>query len=135
MLQSERDRIFEKCWLYLGHESEVEKPATMCVATWEAGPSFSPKPRTAGVRAFYNTCTHRGAMICRQEHGNGDVFQCFYHAWTFNNEGQLIGTPDEPGYSEFFDRSEMGLKSPRMEDYRGFLFVTFNRRLKTCRPT
>ena len=126
VLQAERDRIFEKCWLYLGHESEVEKPGDYVRRNVGGRPLFFAKAKDNRVRAFYNTCTHRGALICRQEHGNGDVFQCFYHAWTFNNEGQLIGTPDEPGYSEFFDRSEMGLKSPRMESYRGFLFVTFN---------
>ncbi|MFX5272051.1 hypothetical protein ABTD28_20230, partial [Acinetobacter baumannii] len=26
MLQAERDRIFSKCWLYVGHGSEVNKP-------------------------------------------------------------------------------------------------------------
>ena len=78
------------------------------------------------MRAFYNTCTHRGALICRMDKGHGDVFQCFYHAWTFNNEGELIGRPDEAGYSEGVDKAEMALKSPRMESYRGFMFVTFN---------
>ena len=126
VLQAERDRIFEKCWLYLGHESEVDKSGDYVRRNVGGRPLFFAKAKDGKVRAFYNTCTHRGALICRQEHGNGDVFQCFYHAWTFNNQGELIGTPDEPGYSEFFDRSEMGLKSPRMESYRGFMFVNFN---------
>jgi len=26
ILELERERIFNKCWIYLGHESEVEKP-------------------------------------------------------------------------------------------------------------
>ena len=89
-------------------------------------PLFFARAKDNRVRAFYNTCTHRGALICRMDKGHGDVFQCFYHAWTFNNEGELIGRPDEAGYSEGFDKAEMGLKSPRMESYRGFMFVTFN---------
>ena len=126
VMQEERDHIFEKCWLYLGHESEVEKPGDYVRRNVGGRPIFFARGKDGRMRAFYNTCTHRGAMICRQEHGNADVFQCFYHAWTFNNEGTLIGTPDEAGYSEFFDRAEMALKSPRMESYRGFMFVNFN---------
>ena len=126
VLQAERDRIFEKCWLYLGHESEVENPGDYVRRNVGGRPLFFARAKDNKVRAFYNTCTHRGALICRMDKGHGDVFQCFYHAWTFNNEGKLIGRPDEAGYSEDFDTDEMALKSPRMESYRGFMFVTFN---------
>ncbi|HET9395567.1 MAG TPA: benzoate 1,2-dioxygenase large subunit, partial [Nitrospiraceae bacterium] len=35
--------------------------------------------------------------------------------------------PDEAGYGHCFNRAEMGLKSPpRVESYRGFVFVSFN---------
>ena len=35
--------------------------------------------------------------------------------------------PDEAGYSKAFNRAEMGLKSPpRVDNYRGFIFVSFN---------
>ena len=32
VLEAERERIFEKCWLYLGHESEVENRWGLCAA-------------------------------------------------------------------------------------------------------
>jgi len=44
--------------------------------------------------AIDNTCTHRGAIVCRRDEGNAKTFQCFYHAWTFDNRGALIGVPD-----------------------------------------
>ncbi|NIO08663.1 MAG: Rieske 2Fe-2S domain-containing protein, partial [Deltaproteobacteria bacterium] len=79
------------------------------------------------VRVFYNTCTHWGANVCRVDEGNADVFQCFYHAWTFNNKGELVSTPDDPGYAAGFDKKELGLGSPpRLENYRGLYFVSFN---------
>ena len=101
--------------------------ATTFGGTLGGRPIFFARAKDGKVRAFYNTCTHRGAMICRQEHGNGDVFQCFYHAWTFNNEGQLIGRPDEAGYSEGFDTVGDGPEVPHAwRSYRGFLFINFN---------
>jgi phenylpropionate dioxygenase-like ring-hydroxylating dioxygenase large terminal subunit len=31
----EREHLFARCWLYLGHESEVPIPATSSPRTWE----------------------------------------------------------------------------------------------------
>jgi p-cumate 2,3-dioxygenase alpha subunit len=66
-------------------------------------------------------------LICRQDRGHADVFQCFYHAWSFNTRGELVGLPDEAGYGAGFDRSERALRQvPRLEEYRGLYFVSFN---------
>ncbi len=127
ILELERDKIFDKCWLYLGHESEVEKPGDFQRRTVAGRPLFWVRGSDGKVRVFHNTCTHWGAHLCRVDEGNADLFQCFYHAWTFNNKGELIRVPDEAGYSEGFDRAEMGLVSPaRVENYRGLYFVSFN---------
>jgi p-cumate 2,3-dioxygenase alpha subunit len=80
------------------------------------------------VRAFHNTCPHRGALICRQDQGVASIFQCFYHAWSFDTAGNLVGLPDEDGYGPNFDRSERALvEVARLEQYRGFYFVNFDR--------
>ena len=127
ILQMEQERIFNQCWLYLCHESEVENPGDYRRRNVAGRPLFFVRGNDGAVRVFLNTCTHRGAQICRREQGNADVLQCFYHAWTFNNHGELIAVPDEAGYSNGFDRAAMGLKSPpRVDSYRGFVFVSFN---------
>ena len=123
----EQERIFNKCWLYLGHESEVEKPGDYRRRDVAGRPVFFARGSDGQVRVFLNTCPHRGAMICRQDEGAAESFQCFYHAWTFNNQGELVGVPDEEGYGPAFHRSELGLKPPpRVESYRGFVFISFD---------
>ena len=123
----EQQRIFETCWLYLGHESEVPNPGDFVRRDIAGRPIFFLRSRRTGqINVFYNTCTHRGATICRQDVGNARSLQCFYHAWTFNTDGELIGVPDEESYGGYWDRKKMALQSPRVENYRGFLFVTFN---------
>jgi p-cumate 2,3-dioxygenase subunit alpha len=127
VLALERERIFERCWLYVGHESELPRPGDYRRRTVVGRPLFIVRGRDERIRVFHNTCTHRGAMICRRDEGRAEQFQCFYHAWTFNNRGELIGVPDEAGYSAAFDRAERGLQSPpRVESYRGFYFVNFD---------
>jgi len=123
----ERKNIFDKCWLYLGHESEVEKPGDFRRRTVAGRPLFWVRGSDGKVRVFHNTCTHWGANVCRVDEGNAETFQCFYHAWTFNNKGELVSVPDEAGYSHGFDKAEMGLVSPpRLEHYRGLYFVSFD---------
>ncbi|MEA2624716.1 MAG: p-cumate 2,3-dioxygenase subunit alpha, partial [Candidatus Binatota bacterium] len=80
------------------------------------------------IRALYNTCSHRGAIVCRRDEGNAKTFQCFYHAWTFDNCGTLVGIPDPDGYdTPGFDRAQLGLKPvPRHESHRDFHFVCFD---------
>lgn len=64
--------------------------------------------------------------MCREQTGNTKTFQCPYHAWTYNNQGELVGVPGDDAYSDAFDRTELGLRhTPRMESYRGFIFVSF----------
>lgn len=123
----EKERIFNECWLYLGHESEIENPGDFQSREVAGRPLFFTRTKGGEVNVFHNTCPHRGAVICRQQEGNRQAFQCFYHAWTFNNEGQLISLPDEEGYGESFDKGEHGLKSPpKVKSYRGLIFVSFN---------
>jgi len=122
----EQQRIFDKCWLYLGHESEVPNPGDYVRRAVAQRPLFFARDRDGQVRVFHNTCPHRGALICRTDKGNASVFQCFYHAWSFNTCGELIGMPDIDGYGPDFDRAEMSLRSPRFDSYKGFIFVCFN---------
>lgn len=127
ILQLEQERIFNRTWLYLGHESEVPKVGNFVRRTVAGRPLFFVRGEDGAVRVFYNTCTHRGALICRTDSGTAKVLQCFYHAWTFDTRGQLIGVPGEEAYSHTWDRDDRCLKSPpRVESYRGFIFVSFH---------
>jgi p-cumate 2,3-dioxygenase subunit alpha len=122
----EQERIFSRTWLYVAHESELRRPGEYRRLTIAGRPLFIIRGKDGVVRAFLNTCTHRGAMVCRHDQGTAETFQCFYHGWTYNNQGQLIGVPDQAAYSECFDKSELALSPvPRLDSYRGLYFVSF----------
>ena len=122
----ERQRIFDRCWLYLGHESEVPNPGDYARRVVADRPLFFARTRDGELAVFHNTCPHRGALVCRADRGNAEAFRCFYHAWTFDTTGALVGVPDADGYGPDFDRAAMGLRSPRFDSFRGFVFVCFD---------
>ena len=128
VFQAEIDRIFSRCWLYVGHESEVAQPGDYVRRPVGGRPLFMVRgAKTGQIHVFHNTCTHRGAVVCRQKAGNAKVFQCFYHAWTFDSEGSLVGVPDRDAYPQGPDFADLGLRPvARVESYRGFVFASYD---------
>jgi p-cumate 2,3-dioxygenase alpha subunit len=125
VLAFERQRIFERCWLYVGHESEVAERGSYRRRQVAGRPLFIIRGSDGAVRVLQNSCRHRGAMVCRADAGSAEAFACFYHGWTYNNKGELVGVPDAEGYPPSFDRGQLGLHAPRTQSYRGFYFVNF----------
>jgi p-cumate 2,3-dioxygenase alpha subunit len=126
--EEELERIFTRCWLYVGHESEIKEPGDYVRRNVGGRPVFMVRgTKTGALNVFHNTCTHRGALVCRRDKGNGKAFQCFYHGWTFGTEGDLVGLPDDDAYAPDLDRSSLGLaKVARVASYRGFVFCCFD---------
>jgi p-cumate 2,3-dioxygenase alpha subunit len=123
----ELERVFGRSWLYVGHESEISKPGDFVRRPVGNRQVFMVRGRSGQVNVFHNSCTHRGAMVCRQERGSAKVFSCFYHAWSFNTDGELVGVPDRDAYGNGLDFSQLGLRSvARVESYRGFVFLSYD---------
>ncbi len=123
----ERRALFDHCWLYVGHSSEVAKNGDFVRRGVGGRPLILLRDSDGNVRVHFNTCTHRGATLCREDAGNTRIFQCFYHAWSFDTKGKLVVTPSADGYGPGFDKDEYGLKGPaRVEEYRGLWFVNYD---------
>jgi p-cumate 2,3-dioxygenase alpha subunit len=125
--QQELRQVFDKVWLYIGHESEIREPNDFVSRTVADRPLILCRDEQGQVQVLLNTCLHRGAEVCRDAKGNARVFRCFYHAWTYDTSGKLVGVPNRKAYGESFDTSQLGLRRPaRVDTYRGFIFASFN---------
>lgn len=125
--EQEMSKVFERSWLYLGHESELAEPGAYRRRNIAGRSIMFVRGADDEIRAFHNTCPHRGAIICRHDQGTAKAFQCFYHAWTFDTAGKLVGIPGRDAYDGgCFDQAERSLKPvARLEHYRGFYFLSF----------
>jgi len=78
----------------------------------------------AGVyRAFINVCRHRGTRLVDAESGCARRFTCPYHAWTWNNRGELTGIPHEREGFPKADRDSLGLKPLACVERHGWIWV------------
>ncbi|MFH8446021.1 Rieske 2Fe-2S domain-containing protein [Streptomyces sp. NPDC018026] len=120
--------IFGRAWLFLCHESQIPKRGDFFEAPMGTDNVLVVRQRDGGIKAFLNTCSHRGNAVCRAEEGNVRNFMCTYHGWTFGLDGELVGVPGSSlFYKEKLDRSQHPLrKVAQLESYRGFVFATFD---------
>jgi p-cumate 2,3-dioxygenase alpha subunit len=127
VLEREREKIFDRCWIYVGHESEVRAPGDFKTRNVCGRPVIFCRDASGKVRVFLNTCRHRGTVVCREREGNAERYTCFYHGWTYDRDGALYAVPGQSAYPPSFNRNEFSLKEPpRVEAYRGFVFLSFH---------
>ena len=128
VLEREQRALFDRCWIYVGHASELKSPGDFRTR-WAAGrPIIFCRDRQGAIRCLINSCRHRGATVCREREGNARNFYCMYHGWTYNVDGSLRNVPGEEAYPPSFDKTKMGLVAvPRLESYRDFWFLNFDR--------
>ncbi|MDX1506584.1 MAG: aromatic ring-hydroxylating dioxygenase subunit alpha, partial [Spongiibacter sp.] len=127
IFEQERDRIFQNCWLYLGHESELRNANEFVTRTVAGQNLIFVRGKDGEVRAFFNVCPHRGATVCREKKGKAKSFQCMYHGWVFKNNGEINHLSGEPAYAkDFKENGNCNLRAvPHLDSYAGFYFVSF----------
>jgi p-cumate 2,3-dioxygenase alpha subunit len=126
VFELEKKMIFDRSWLFAGHDSEVKASGDFITRRVGGRPMIIVRGADDEVRVLLNTCRHRGNLVCRDASGHSDVLRCFYHGWVYGTNGELLGVPGADSYSDAFDMSALGLEPPpRVENHRGLLFVSF----------
>ena len=127
--EQERERIWWGDWICVGRTEEIANPGEYVVRDIAGESVFVTRNLGGELRAFYNVCSHRGTKFLDDTGGTGSVrkaFVCPYHAWTFDLNGRLIGTPNVRE-DEYFDRGQHPLYDVAVGQYAGFLFINLAR--------
>ncbi len=121
----EVERIFLRCWNFVGREDELPKPGDYQVFDFVGQSVIIVRDRNGKLGAFLNSCRHRGTRLL-DGRGSCRAITCPYHAWAYSLAGQLVATPGMEGIRNF-DKKEWGLTPVRLESWGGFVFVNFSR--------
>ncbi len=129
IFDQEMTRIFERVWVYCGHESQIPNAGDYVAVTIGRQPMVMVRAADRRVHVVYNRCPHRGVQVVGNTHGNtGAAFVCSYHAWSFHLDGSVRAIPLAKGYEGTrMDRSnpDCNLKrAARVDSYRGFVFAS-----------
>ena len=125
----EVDRIFMKVWNFIGRADRIPKTGDHFSLDYAGVPVIVVRDRDGSVKAFANTCRHRGARLIDGEMldtiASTRGFKCPYHGWVYGLAGELRGCPGME-QTVGFDKSQYGLVPVRLETWGGFLFINFD---------
>jgi len=119
----EVQNIFRKKWILMGRSDEWKDPG--CYTAYErfGVPFFITRDQNGRLRAFSNSCRHRGSQIVSGS-GKLTTFVCPYHSWVYGLDGSLRRAPGME--NRCFDNADYGLTEIRLETWQSFVFVNFS---------
>ena len=121
----ERERFLRHDWVVVGRESEAPEAGTYFTTELDGEPLLVVRGRNGQLRAFYNVCQHRGTAVVEEPCGKAVRFQCPYHAWIYDLEGNLVRAKHTEDLEDF-SLSDFGLNGVRLETWQGFVFLNLD---------
>ena len=124
VLEAEYQRIFERTWIFLAHDSMVPKTGDFYATHIGRQPVFVVRRQDGGIDGFLNACGHRGALLVNRRVGNARGFECPYHGFCFDTAGHCVSVRNKKtGWPDDFDIGHFDLtRLARIDSYRGFVF-------------
>ncbi|RBP08678.1 Rieske 2Fe-2S family protein [Roseiarcus fermentans] len=114
------DAIFYSDWIFAGHDCEIGKIGDFFTFRIGDYPIVVVRGEDGAIRAFHNSCRHRGSRICSAARGSAVRLVCPYHKWSYDLEGRLRFARD---MTKPFDAAELGLKSVACASVAGYVWV------------
>lgn len=120
----ELERIWLRHWIYLCRSDSLAQIGSYRTFRIAGQPLLLVRADDGRLRAFYNTCRHRGAELCAADGGQfpGRVITCPYHAWTYRLSGELLRIPSA-GRAHHVPIAETRLYALSLQEWRGFVYV------------
>ena len=118
----EMDHWYAGGWTSVGREEDALAPGQYFLAVVAGENMIIVRGNDGVLRAFYNVCRHRGAIIVEEATGTTPRFQCPYHAWVYDLEGKLKN-PKHTDLLDDFDAAEWGLVEARCAIWQGIVYL------------
>jgi phenylpropionate dioxygenase-like ring-hydroxylating dioxygenase large terminal subunit len=111
-------------WICVARDEELAAPGDWKLARVGSQSLVLVRDEVGAVRAFHNTCRHRGSVLCTEEHGRfaRRRIVCPYHAWTYDLGGRLVATPRRMETPDF-RLEDFPLFEVAAGGWGGFVFV------------
>lgn len=118
----EMDTVFKQVPLMLALSCELPNPGDYKAMDAMGLPVLIARDKRGQVNAFLNVCSHRGAPVASDGHGNCARFTCKYHSWTYGLDGKLLAVADRHKFGDL-DKATRGLRALPCAEQAGMIFV------------
>lgn len=123
VFEQEMDRLWNRVWVYLAHDSELPEPGDYLRRSIGRQPVLLVRGADNQIRVFFNRCRHRANLLCQLEKGSAKALTCPYHGWSYGIDGKLLARSFDDAYPASPAAETFGLTPiARMGIYRGLIF-------------
>jgi len=119
----ETTRMWSRVWQYACWSQDIPEPGDVSVYRNAGQSVLIVRQRDGSVKAFRNSCLHRGREICG-ENRSARVLRCPYHGFTWTLDGTLQTIPAAWDFD--IERSEFALPEVRVDQWNGFVFINLD---------
>lgn len=112
--------MLKSVWLYACTVAHVKSPGDYFVFELGGNSIIVVRGKDNEVRAFWNSCRHRGSKICVAQRGRAARLTCPYHQWTYGLDGVLLAARS---MADDFDKKDYGLAPVALENIGGLIFI------------
>ncbi len=112
--------MLKSVWLYACTVAHVKDPGDFFLFELATNSIIILRGRDNEVRAFWNSCRHRGAKICHEQSGHAPRLMCPYHQWTYGLDGRLLAARS---MAADFEKADHGLIPVALENIGGLIFI------------
>ncbi|GAA0782160.1 aromatic ring-hydroxylating dioxygenase subunit alpha [Roseibium denhamense] len=112
--------IWHKEWMFALPAVDISKSGNYATLQIGAYSIIVVRGADGVVRAFHNSCRHRGSRICAAAKGSSPKLVCPYHQWTYELDGKLLWARE---MGPDFKPQDHGLKIVHCADVSGMIFI------------
>ncbi len=120
----EAERLWTRVWQIACRVEELRAPGDFVEYTI-IDQSVIVLRTDTGLRAYFNTCPHRGTRLaqgCGQFRGE---IRCPFHGWRWSLDGENVEVLDRHEFAPF-DDAEIALQDVAVDTWGGFVFVNLD---------
>jgi Rieske 2Fe-2S family protein len=118
--QADLDLIWSRGWIFVAASAELAKAETLLTVQVGAASVLLARAKDGVVRAFHNSCRHRGSRLCASHKANTPKIVCPYHQWTYDLDGKLLWARE---MGPEFKPQDHGLRPVHCREIQGMVYV------------
>ncbi len=117
----EKEKLWKKSWQYVCREEDIAKVGDQYRYDVGTLSWFIVRSAPSEIRAFYNSCLHRGTRLCD---GNGSTasIKCPFHGWEWKLDGSLKNIPGRWDFEQV-KNEQYRLPEAKVASWGGYVFI------------
>ena len=120
----EKEKIWKKSWQYAARVEDIPNVGDRAEYSVSGLSCFMVRGAEGGIRAYLNSCPHRGTKLCIGFASSNEVV-CPFHGWKWNLDGEIKSIPSEWDFQNH-EKSDVGLSEIKCEVWQGYIFINFD---------